>query len=150
LLIRPRIDRTAAPMLPLAAGAAIAAALTPLLPGRTVAIKWPNDVLVETKKISGVLCEAQLSESEMWAVIGVGVNVETRQFPPELTDFATSLAILGAETLDRGLLLAAICDEISLRMERIEQGSVDEIAREVASRDALLGRDFLVNGSSCL
>ncbi len=59
-----------------------------------VDIKWPNDVLVNERKISGVLAEAvSAGEQSPRLVLGVGVNLNHRSFPPELRETATSLAI---------------------------------------------------------
>jgi BirA family biotin operon repressor/biotin-[acetyl-CoA-carboxylase] ligase len=59
-----------------------------------VDIKWPNDVLINERKISGVLAEAVSAGPEsMRLILGVGVNLNHRSFPPELSEAATSLAI---------------------------------------------------------
>jgi BirA family biotin operon repressor/biotin-[acetyl-CoA-carboxylase] ligase len=54
-------------------------------------LKWPNDVLVDGRKLAGILVEME----EPWAVAGIGVNVETERFSPEVADTATSLRLLG-------------------------------------------------------
>ncbi len=55
-------------------------------------VKWPNDVLLDGRKLAGVLIEARPQDD--WAVIGVGLNltIAPDEFPPELRDTATSLA----------------------------------------------------------
>ena len=59
-----------------------------------VNIKWPNDVLVNERKISGVLAEAMSAGPEsLRLILGVGVNLNHRSFPSELSETATSLAI---------------------------------------------------------
>ena len=57
-------------------------------------IKWPNDVWIEGKKVSGILVEGRPQEG--WAVLGIGLNVATRSFPDELSEIATSLALAAA------------------------------------------------------
>ena len=54
-------------------------------------VKWPNDVWVDGRKLAGILIEGRPQEG--WAVLGIGLNVTTPEFPPELADIATSLAI---------------------------------------------------------
>jgi len=76
--------------LPLTAAVAIADAL-PL----EAAIKWPNDVWIGGSKVAGILVEGRPQEG--WAVLGVGLNVTTREFPPELARSATSLHLAGVE-----------------------------------------------------
>lgn len=76
---------------PLLAGSALAAALRPLLPGAEVLVKWPNDVMVDGKKIAGILCEL-LPDGRV--IVGVGVNLflTAEELP---TERATSLLVAG-------------------------------------------------------
>jgi len=78
-------------LLPLAAAVAVCEAL-PV----DAAVKWPNDVWIERRKAAGILVEGRPQEG--WAVLGLGINVTTTEFPPELADRATSLHLSGAET----------------------------------------------------
>lgn len=78
-------------------------------------LKWPNDVFIKGRKIAGILCEA--SPEATYA--GFGVNVNQRNFPPELEAKATSLALQGpggddARELDRFHLLELVLDQIFL------------------------------------
>jgi BirA family biotin operon repressor/biotin-[acetyl-CoA-carboxylase] ligase len=114
--------------LPLAAAVAVCEAL-PV----EAQIKWPNDVWIEGRKVAGILVEARPQEG--WAVLGIGLNVTTEEFPPELHEIATSLHLAGTsvstpETLDT---LVAALDEWLPR-------SSQEILAAWRSRDALLGR----------
>jgi BirA family biotin operon repressor/biotin-[acetyl-CoA-carboxylase] ligase len=59
------------------------------------AIKWPNDVWIEGRKVAGILVEGRPQEG--WAVLGLGVNVTTERFPAELAESATSLRLAGIE-----------------------------------------------------
>jgi BirA family transcriptional regulator, biotin operon repressor / biotin---[acetyl-CoA-carboxylase] ligase len=70
---------------------AVAEAIESLGPGVAVAIKWPNDLMVEDRKLGGILCEARWQgESPAWVVAGVGINVANR-VPDELRDVAITL-----------------------------------------------------------
>ena len=77
--------------LPLTAAVAVADALE-----AEAAIKWPNDVWIDGRKVAGILVEGRPQDG--WAVLGIGLNVTTREFPPELADQATSLRLAGVET----------------------------------------------------
>ena len=59
------------------------------------AIKWPNDVWIDGRKVAGILVEGRPQEG--WAVLGIGLNVTTREFPAELAGQATSLHLAGVE-----------------------------------------------------
>ena len=91
---------------PLVAGLAIAEAvegLCPELAGR-VAVKWPNDVLVDGRKLAGILCE----RNGDCVIAGVGLNVNQRDFPEEITARATSLSLLCGRDFDRTGVLDAL------------------------------------------
>jgi BirA family biotin operon repressor/biotin-[acetyl-CoA-carboxylase] ligase len=91
-VLRPLDERHL--LLPLAAPLAVCEAAEELGPGIECAIKWPNDVWVEGRKLAGVLIEAKPQDG--WAVIGVGLNLSITpdEFPPELRD--TAISICGA------------------------------------------------------
>src|SRR6185369_12385184 len=87
--------------IPLAAGLAVARAAHALGVPRAQ-LKWPNDVLVEGRKLAGVLCEMRAvgrGAASGAVVIGIGMNVRQsrEEFPPELRDRATSLALEGSD-----------------------------------------------------
>ena len=96
--------------LPLAAGLAMTRAVRAALPGRDdVALKWPNDVLVGGRKISGILSELAVGEAPS-VVVGAGVNLTmTEEQLPVPT--ATSLALAGAEHPDADTVLAGYLGE---------------------------------------
>jgi len=113
VLLLPRIDSFS--KLPLTGlWAAISVAETLIERGVAgVDIKWPNDVMVNDRKISGVLAEAVSAGSEpLRIILGVGVNLNHRSFPTELSSTATSLAIETGERVPveefRDQLLAKI------------------------------------------
>jgi BirA family transcriptional regulator, biotin operon repressor / biotin---[acetyl-CoA-carboxylase] ligase len=115
-------------MLPLSAGVAVAE-----LAGPEARVKWPNDVLVDGRKVAGILVEGR--PQERWAVLGIGVNVALSpdQLPPELRDSAGTLGLSPAQvepTLER--LLG--------HLERWIAASEDEVLEAVRARDALLDR----------
>jgi BirA family biotin operon repressor/biotin-[acetyl-CoA-carboxylase] ligase len=104
-------------------------------------IKWPNDVLVGGRKLAGILVEGRPQEG--WAVLGIGLNVSTSadEFPPELRETATSLALAGA-TIGRDELLAWLLG----RLERRLRSPLAEVLEEWRCRDALLGERVAWNG----
>jgi BirA family biotin operon repressor/biotin-[acetyl-CoA-carboxylase] ligase len=106
MLVRDVRPTTA--LLPLAAAVAVSEACE-ALGARRALIKWPNDVWIDRRKVAGILLEGRPQEG--WAVIGIGLNVATREFPPELSETATSLALAGARaTVDdaRAALVPAL------------------------------------------
>ena len=110
-LVRPDLPAGQWPWLPLLTGLAVATAVREQA-GLAAVLKWPNDVLVEGRKLCGVLVEVPQPGA---AVLGVGLNVTTRQ--DELPhDGATSLALAGATTTDRGTLLRAVLRAVTVAL----------------------------------
>ncbi|HVZ41907.1 MAG TPA: biotin--[acetyl-CoA-carboxylase] ligase [Candidatus Kapabacteria bacterium] len=83
LLLRPASPEKAA-LLPIRVGLGAARALDRFLSGRMVALKWPNDLMLNGGKVGGVLCEAQTRSGDIAVVVGVGINV--RRFVMQLSD----------------------------------------------------------------
>ena len=108
-LLMSLITRRLEPELPLAAAVAICDAL----PARC-GIKWPNDIWLERRKLAGILVEGRPQEG--WAVLGIGLNVTTESFPPELAKIATSLRLAGVE-LDTEAVLAGLLPALAKWLE---------------------------------
>jgi BirA family transcriptional regulator, biotin operon repressor / biotin---[acetyl-CoA-carboxylase] ligase len=108
ILLRPDGAPAAAAQLSFAAALAVAEAVAPLLaPPLMPRCKWPNDVLVEGRKIAGILLESEAAGATVsWLVVGIGVNIKTH--PAEAETPAISLDALGAAPIQPGDLLAAI------------------------------------------
>ena len=143
VLLRPTVPRARLGWLPLLAGVAVAAAVRAAT-GLDARLKWPNDVLVGTAKLAGILAEAA-GEA---VVVGIGLNVSTEpaDLPPPGPGGlpATSLAIEGAPTTDRAALLAAILAGLERRYRAWDQVFGDSeragLRAEYASLCATLGR----------
>jgi len=111
VLLRPEIEPSRLPELSLVAGGAVAEAIADVT-GIDPAIKFPNDVLVDGRKVAGILAES----SEGRVVLGVGVNANQTadELPGDAQTQPTSLRVELGEPVDRAALLAAIL----LRLER--------------------------------
>ncbi|MEA2160531.1 MAG: BirA family transcriptional regulator [Solirubrobacteraceae bacterium] len=123
-------------LLPLAAGVAVAE-----LAGPQAKVKWPNDVLVDGRKIAGILVEGRPQEG--WAVLGIGLNVAVamEDFPSELRSTAGTLG-LGPEALEP--TLARLLDQLGQWLQADESTVLDA----VRDRDALAGSKVSWTGGS--
>jgi len=148
VLLRPKLELAQTSALTLAIGLALRDALGPLLSDE-LCIKWPNDLYVHDKKLAGILVESQLQGSQLQAVVvGVGLNVETRDFPPEIASRATSLSLLGARDVKRESLLWEILSAVALRLHAYQQTGIAGILDELCAADALRGRRVRVDAQS--
>ncbi len=111
LILRPPISPVEAPRITLIAGIAVAETLLETCPGLDAHIKWPNDVLVEGRKVAGILTEISSDPDEVaFVVSGLGLNVNGRRFPEDLRGIATSLALETGRDLDRAALVRGILE----------------------------------------
>jgi len=139
ILLRPDLSAEATPGLALCAGLAVREVAAALTAG-SVAVKWPNDVLAGGKKLGGVLVESQVSGARVASVVvGIGINVEQREFPPALGDIATSLALLDARNCERERLLVDVLLAFEVRLQLLQTRGIAGLADELRLHDALFG-----------
>lgn len=119
IVLQPRVEPERLPELSLVAGRAVAAAIRGLT-GLRPTLKFPNDVLVESRKVAGILAEAR----EGRVVLGIGVNVDQEADAlPERTEVpATSLRLETEAPVDRAELLAVILAELEREYDAWNQG----------------------------
>lgn len=122
--------------LPLMVGLAVAQAIEKLLDGTPAAIKWPNDVLVNGRKIAGVLCERHGDR----VIAGLGINVKARQFPPAFATRATSLALEGMREPSVVSVRDAVLDELGRLYPIWHAHGFAPLYPEIAARDTLRGK----------
>lgn len=144
LVVRPEVPAPVLSLLPLLAGVALAEAVEPFCPGATVALKWPNDLLVGGAKAAGILAE----EVGGAAVIGIGCNVDWRgvERPPELAA-ATSLAEAAGRFVDRWRVLAAVTGVFGNRY-RAWNEDPGAFLDDYRDRSATLGRQVRISRPS--
>ena len=122
--------------LPLAAALAVYEASEQSAPVRC-AIKWPNDVWVDGRKVAGILVEGRPQEG--WAVLGIGINVSTTadEFPDDLRDIATSL---GADSTEE------VLERLTAALDARLADPPDRIVADWSERDALRGQTIRWQG----
>ena len=131
-----RLPGAALEQLPLAVAVAVCEACEGVA-AVTCRIKWPNDVWIENRKAAGVLIEARPLDG--WAVIGIGLNVDTEpgEFPSELRDTAASLRSATGRRVDREDALDALLARLAAWLPRLEDEGA--VAGAFRARDALQG-----------
>ena len=111
LMIKPDINPNNASMLTLVAALAVAKAITSVT-GEEALIKWPNDIVVNGKKVCGILTEMNAQFDYInHIVIGIGINVHNESFPEELQDHAGSLLLECGKRVHRADLIEAFLEE---------------------------------------
>jgi BirA family biotin operon repressor/biotin-[acetyl-CoA-carboxylase] ligase len=153
LVIRPHLPPERASRITLATSVAVAETLSGLdgLDGR-VSIKWPNDVLVDGRKVCGILSEASLDMDTLhWVVVGIGLNVNSR--PARAVDAAAlppgsippiSLCEAGGKTWARAPLLVELLSRLDRVFSSVGDRGWEGIIRAFTGMDALVGRSVEV------
>jgi len=112
IILRPTMSPEAINLLPLSVSVAVAQAVEQCT-GLRLECKWPNDLLVNSRKVAGILLEGSFSKNAVeWIVIGIGVNVNQTRFPGDLDQKATSLKLACNKEIDRTALFRAILESL--------------------------------------
>ena len=99
-------------------------------------IKWPNDIVLNGKKICGILTEMCLRSGSYGVVIGIGINVNIPEFPSELAETATSLLLETGKEIPREALIAAVLKHFEYFYERFAQ--TEDLSHLKVQYEALL------------
>ncbi len=102
-------------------------------------LKWPNDVLVNGRKICGVLIQTSLEENVLrFAVIGCGINVNETAFPAELSTLATSIALETGDSASREIALASVLLEFERMYQTVRDLDWKEFCRLLEQHSTML------------
>lgn len=111
ILLKPDINPNNASMLTLVAAIAVSRAITQIT-GKQAGIKWPNDIVMNGKKVCGILTEMSAQFDYVnHIIVGIGINVNTESFPEEISHMATSLQLETGMRINRADLIEAVCEQ---------------------------------------
>jgi BirA family biotin operon repressor/biotin-[acetyl-CoA-carboxylase] ligase len=142
LILRPEIAAYESATVSLAVALAVAGVLRETY-GVDARIKWPNDVLVGAKKICGILTEAEFRDANVeFVVVGAGINVlhTSRDFPEELRDIATSVAIESDAAVDRVHIISSVLSAVEDNYKRLCRNGFGDIRKEILPLSSLIGK----------
>jgi BirA family transcriptional regulator, biotin operon repressor / biotin---[acetyl-CoA-carboxylase] ligase len=146
VLLRPGLSPQEATQITVAAATAVWRGIHSVT-GLKPEIKWPNDVLIGGKKVVGILTEMSAEADRVRHItlgIGVDVNIEAGEFPPELRNVATSLRIETGAPVSRAELAAALLRELDRDYARVCGGGFATLADEWEARCTTIGRQVVV------
>jgi BirA family transcriptional regulator, biotin operon repressor / biotin---[acetyl-CoA-carboxylase] ligase len=142
VMLRPATERRL-PELSLVAGLAVACALEAETGSRAL-VKWPNDVLLDERKVAGILLEA--AGDRVVCGIGINVNQEELALPAQTRTPATSIRLATGTTHDRGSVLAGVLAELDRFYETWLRDGLDPLVPELEQRNAIRGWRVRVGG----
>ncbi|MBQ7863741.1 MAG: biotin--[Lachnospiraceae bacterium] len=143
ILLRPDIELSKAVLITSMAAVAVARAIEQVS-GIPAQIKWVNDIFLNKKKVCGILTEAGIDAERQkldYAVLGIGVNVGTMEFPEELKEIATSVSNEYGFAVSKEELVDEILKELEIWYPTLWNGGFLE---ENKKRSILLGKEILV------
>ncbi|MDD1763008.1 MAG: biotin--[acetyl-CoA-carboxylase] ligase [Methanothrix sp.] len=145
LLLRPQLPPRRMSLLTLASAVAVAEALEE---GRAnPGIKWPNDVELDGRKVCGILTEGQADPDRLhYAVVGVGINlnVEPKDFPPELREKAISLREHLGRPVSRAAFFLTLLRRFREAYGLLAAGKGERLLKEWRLRSTVLGRQVRI------
>jgi BirA family transcriptional regulator, biotin operon repressor / biotin---[acetyl-CoA-carboxylase] ligase len=144
IILRPRLEPARLPTLSLAAGVAVVEALERVT-GLKPRLKWPNDVLVDGRKLAGILLESRIGPSPL-VVLGIGVNLAQRVFPADLAERATSVRLAAGRRVDADALLTALLESLDAWRTRLETEGWAPIRERWRALTETLGRRVSIDG----
>ena len=142
--VKPRLPVQACPMLTLAAAMAVYDALETRAEG--CRIKWPNDIVIGGRKVCGILTElSMLPGSDPLVIIGIGINVNTPSFPPEIREVAASLYTETGRTWAREPIIAEVWRAFEVYGEGLRrQGDLRDLREAYNRRLVSAGRTVCI------
>lgn len=148
IILRPRLGVAALGGLSFAAALAVAEALQAET-GLTPRLKWPNDVLVDRRKIAGILLESRATPAPV-VVVGLGINLTQTVFPAVIADLATSVALAGGRAVTAEVLLDAVVGALHAWRRRLEDDGFEPLRQRWRALADTLGRRVTIDGVEAL
>lgn len=147
VILRPHILPQEAPKCTLLAAVAVAMAMKRF--GLRAEIKWPNDILHDGKKVTGILTEMSAESDRINYIIigtGINVNIQAEEFPEDLRDKATSLAVMKGENLSRVVFFQAVLEALDALCLLLDEEGFSPIVERWREYAVTLGQDVHVIG----
>ncbi len=146
IILRPDFSPERAPFLTIIASLAVAEALGDC--NLKPRIKWPNDILLNGKKVCGILSELVADLGEInYAIVGIGLNVNQNQFSEQLKEKATSLKIITAQRVDRVKLLQNILSSFEKFYQLLLRGEDNKILELWKDQLNILDTSIVINSN---
>jgi len=137
IVLRPRLELVAWPLLTLMAALAVTDALVEACAITELDIKWPNDIVARERKVCGILAETVETAAGRACIVGIGINLREGALPPDLREVATSVEALAGARPEREAVLRALVNSIEHRyMKLTGPGGAQETVRAWSRRSS--------------
>ncbi|KUG23890.1 biotin operon repressor / biotin-protein ligase [hydrocarbon metagenome] len=144
VILRPQMDAAITPQISILAGVAVAEVLASYCPGR-VKVKWPNDILIDGKKVCGILSQAKADVNKVdFVILGIGINVNINQFPDEISNIATSLAMETGKQISRQQLIISLYENMTKWYKQLLKDGFSQIKEKWLGLSQMIGQKVQV------
>lgn len=145
ILLKPDIPPESAAKISLMTSAAVFKVISSII--NNVSIKWPNDILVNDKKVCGILLESIMSNKVDALIIGIGININNKVFPKHLSQKATSLFLETHEVNEKEIIIDEILKWFEYYYDEFlkDNHSYIDICRKYSS---VIGKNIIINGNN--
>lgn len=145
LLLRPKVEPQKASMVTIVAALAMTKAMEKIT-GMEIRIKWPNDVVLNGKKVCGILTEMSAELEEIhYIIVGIGIDANTESFPEDIQDRATSIYLESGKKVERAAFIAEFCVRFEQYYERfLEMGNLAFLKEEYEAYLINIGREVKI------
>jgi BirA family biotin operon repressor/biotin-[acetyl-CoA-carboxylase] ligase len=131
-------------LVPLIAGSSVATAIL-MEYGLDAGVKWPNDVMIDGRKVCGILCELVEHEGIRYVIIGIGINVNNPvKHGYEFSEFSTSIAEEFEKSVKMEVLENTILEELDFRIELLSNTEFDRILNDWRELSVTLGKNVKI------
>lgn len=139
IYLKPQTDISKISQITLIAGLAVSKVI------KKSVIKWPNDILIGQKKVAGILTELSAHANNInCVVVGIGVNVNTEEFPVELRDKATSLYMENGNKVNRTDLICQILEQFFSLYDSFINKGFSAFLKEYEEKCVTVGKEVLI------
>ena len=142
IILRPQFEVARAPQISIAAGVAVAEVLEKYCSGK-IQLKWPNDVLLNEKKICGILAQVKTNVCGIdFIVLGIGINVNFsyNQFPEDIRNLATSLSIETDREISRRELIIRLYENLAKWYKKLIADGFSAVKEKWLSMAPMIGQ----------
>ena len=108
-----------------------------------VKLKWPNDILLNGKKLAGILCEC-IPNTPPVVIVGIGINLNQSTFPEEIKDIATSIKLESGNTLNRADLVLSLLENLDREYEKFLQEKKALLLQKWTEKTDMFGKIMTV------
>ena len=141
ILLKPNLPAEKLAFITLMAGVATVSAIQKQISSVPLKLKWPNDILLNGKKLSGILCEYVPRTA---VILGIGINLNQTFFPENIKDIATSLKLETGTTINRTDLVISLLENLDRDYEEFLQEKRSSLIKKWTDRTDMFGKTTTV------